>query len=733
MARGKNYKLGDDQPKENPWEDDRLGFAPFAQTLATLIQNLDAPNGYVIGLHGQWGSGKSTILNFVKAYLNESNKEIESDAEKIQIVDFRPWIVAGHQDLVAAFFKVLSESLGPADCWIVRRFKGIVRFIRGGADNLIDSVATIAVAIDPTAGVASGATGAVAKKSLGNLMDRFIAEPSLQKAYHQLKKQLVTEGRRFLVTIDDLDRLQEEEVRSIMQMVKTIGQLPNVIYVLAYDRKKVWHALDGDKEPVGQGFAEKIVQQEIELPIPSRSALLSMLDQEIGFLTGSTEENSRWHYIVRDGVQRWVRCPRDIIRLSNAVKFSWPALQGEIDPQDLLAMDGLRLFDETAFGWLRENRDFLFAEGRFSFAEDEEKKVIVSALRRRLSDETQSQVLSILAVLFPSLGGHLGDKLLSSSESFAEIAKRRGVGSAAGYDAYFGLRPSADEILKATINKIVQSQDVDEIEKIVRSYFGKKNSRRELMIGKLLSELRIHFIVPNAANPEQALLDALFRTGEDIIAMDGPDNAFVLPPRAEISFLIGTMLGVWGVELAGQRLLKALSESGSPAFCSMIYIDRGIELGVFKSQDRETPTITENDFILLGDRVLKKISTAVELGTLHDAPYFFHITRAWAHLDAAEKAKHWLVQGMSDSAEVMVKIGRGLVGYTVGSNPRKYNMSELPDPDLYDLSTIVSAGKKHLANFEISGDQRNLISELVRGAEAFVGRNALEPHVDADQ
>jgi predicted KAP-like P-loop ATPase len=103
--------LSDDAPKENPWRDDRLGFKPFAERLSKVILNLRAPNGYVVGLHGEWGSGKSTAINFVKAFLDKHNQEVETDAERIHVIDFRPWIVSGHQDLIGAFFKILSEDL----------------------------------------------------------------------------------------------------------------------------------------------------------------------------------------------------------------------------------------------------------------------------------------------------------------------------------------------------------------------------------------------------------------------------------------------------------------------------------------------------------------------------------------------------------------------------------------------------------------------------------------------
>src|SRR5258707_10253799 len=165
--------------------------------------------------------------------------------------------------------------------------------------------------------------------------------------------------------------LLKDENRSILQMGKTVGRLPNVLYLLAYDRNKVWEALDESIAPErdGPNFCEKIVQQEIELPRPAKEDLLAILDSEVAFLSGPAPNNMRWHYLVRDGMRRWIRHPRDVQRLANAVRFSWPALEGEIDPQDLLIMEGLRLFDERVFYWVKWNRDWLFNEGRYFMAD----------------------------------------------------------------------------------------------------------------------------------------------------------------------------------------------------------------------------------------------------------------------------------------------------------------------------------------------------------------------------
>jgi predicted KAP-like P-loop ATPase len=56
-----------DTPLLHP-EQDRLNRAPFAKPLAKSILQMDAKHGFVFALHGSWGSGKTTTLNFVLHY-----------------------------------------------------------------------------------------------------------------------------------------------------------------------------------------------------------------------------------------------------------------------------------------------------------------------------------------------------------------------------------------------------------------------------------------------------------------------------------------------------------------------------------------------------------------------------------------------------------------------------------------------------------------------------------------
>jgi predicted KAP-like P-loop ATPase len=429
----------------------------------------------------------------VKAFLDKHNQEAEMDAERIHVIDFRPWIVSGHQDLVGAFFKILSEDLESkkGGWWRLKKLRPVLRWFKSSTDPVLDAVATVAVVVDPSgAGIKVAKT--VAKSSMDGMINRFLAEPSLQAAYQTLRRTSADSGKKFLVTIDDLDRLEKSEIRSIMRMVKTVGQLPNVIYLLAYDRDIVWAALDEGivGECDGPNFGEKIVQQEIELPRPAKEDLLAILDTKVAFLIGSAPNDMRWYSLARDGVRRWVRHPRDVQRLANAVRFSWPALKDEIDPLDLFIMEGLRLFDEHVFRWVSWNRDWLFDKGRYLMADENTKKAHLKVLIDDVPVHTQEQVLRVMASLFPGQHKLFGERF--QDEPYQELVKRRGIGCEAGYDAYFSLYPSPNEVPKSVIYAAIRKlDDRPFLLGLIKEYIEKKDRNKRPMVGRLLQELRL--------------------------------------------------------------------------------------------------------------------------------------------------------------------------------------------------------------------------------------------------
>lgn len=713
--------LLDDEPRTNPWSEDDLGYREFARRLAEAVLKLRAPNGYVVGLHGRWGSGKSTALNFAKAFLEKYREERAHGAENLTVVEFRPWIISGHDDLVSAFFKVLSDALADQ---AVRRQKSVKMWLKGirpAADPIIKAVAEVGVAAVPGASLAVAATSAVTKRTVNDSIDKWLAEPSLQAAYDKLRAKLAAKKKPILVIIDDIDRLSGDEIRTVMQMVKSVGRLPHVVYLLSYDRDIVWAALRAQTgTDGGPAYAEKIVQLELDLPQPSKTALLKILSRDLGFILSRFGNNDRWSVMLMSGFHRWICVPRDVVRLANGVKFVWPPIEGEVDPRDVLCMEGLRLFDNAVFRWIRANRDFLFGHGRWQYTSKEDRSAHVKGLKDSLSPQDAPAITDVLGTLFPRLGQDLkGDGLnFGGDEPYHATVTRRGVGYEGAFDAYFALFPSPDTVSKATVDEALRHLDDSEwLTQAMREQLIATSTSGEPLIGDFLEQLSFAFKGPEH-HPTQELLSALFAVGESIMGMERTNEFFALSPRAKLSFLIRDTLHELGPERAGRALFKAFEASDAPSLCADVYVDRGRELGVFPSESsqRECP-ITPEDFGRLGAPLLLLIESRAAKGTLADAPFYFDIARSWAYLSDEDTVRTWLSSIAARSPKALARIAFGLLSYSVGTDGTSYNFRNKPDASYYDPEALREAAERHAESAEIDDDERRRIVALRDGLQ----------------
>ena len=218
--------LSPDRPVSKP-EDDRLGYAPIARRIAESIAAMSPAEGFVMALYAPWGSGKSTVLNFVEHYLGEM-----SEAEDVISLHFNPWWFSGHIDLAQTFFGQLDAELSTMDA--ARRKKKSWEKFRGGLANLGEAVAKAKGV--PLIGPYLGAGEAVAAAVRPAAKD----VPQLKKEVGDALRQA---NLRLLIIIDDIDRLTAEEIRQVFRVVKALADFPNTVYLLAFDKGVAVQAL----------------------------------------------------------------------------------------------------------------------------------------------------------------------------------------------------------------------------------------------------------------------------------------------------------------------------------------------------------------------------------------------------------------------------------------------------------------------------------------------------------
>src|SRR5690606_20977210 len=138
---------------------------------------------------------------------------------------------------------------------------------------------------------------------LGHVLSHFGRDRSnepLDKIRDTLEGHLRVLGRPLVVFVDDIDRLEPEQIRMLLRQVKANANLPNIVFVLLFQASIVERALDPISDGQGRIFLEKIVQTSFDLPAVPASVVHRIFGDELTRLVGhyATEANgfsqARW-------------------------------------------------------------------------------------------------------------------------------------------------------------------------------------------------------------------------------------------------------------------------------------------------------------------------------------------------------------------------------------------------------------------------------------------------------
>lgn len=328
-----------DRPLTSPQDDllERDAFVEgLVRTLITDRQDADGnivgrkSTGYVVGLTGQWGSGKSTILHFVEAELLK--------LEHVTVALFNPWIFKGRDELLAGFFVALRDALGKSRKENVRdlratlhQYWSAITFIGKGGAAVVDLMG------------GSGAASAIITTGVESLDPGLPPPLSPLQERRSLESKLRKADQAVVVLIDELDRVEDDEVRAVAQLIKAVGDIDGISYLVAYDDQRVVEALGrGDtkeeRHTSGAHYLEKIIQYPVPVRPIFHADAKALLEAA---LSANSNSDFDWDELVEDKIFRWIlfdiETPRDVKRLVGSYSIIHEAVRGEINRLDVLA------------------------------------------------------------------------------------------------------------------------------------------------------------------------------------------------------------------------------------------------------------------------------------------------------------------------------------------------------------------------------------------------------------
>ncbi|PIT14257.1 hypothetical protein BGI32_08030 [Snodgrassella alvi] len=414
-------------------EEDKFSRWKFAERVGQVIARREDPSSLVIGLYGVWGDGKTSVLNFIQ-------QSLESE-EKVICIKFNPWRYGTEDDLLKGFFFTIAEAL---DTELIRRgdyFKDLVK-------NIAPHIGT-----------------PIKLGWLGNIISHFIKKVDTDELKKRIEAELEKAQKRVLILIDDVDRLDKAEIQLLFKIVKLIADFKYTAYILAFDKDIVASSLQeryaGANHNAGEAFLEKIIQIPLYLPaIDNKNLQQFCLNNINNALTVAeiklTDEQYRTfrHYYF-SAFNEQLCTPRRAKLYGNALLFSLPLLKGEVNPVDLMLIEGVRIFYPSLYEAIRNHKNFF--TGTFQKQNSESVKKQIEDIINTAFDLphiNKENIIRLLMQLFPNLNPR-SKKIPFNFESYQKWDLGQRICSENYFSKYFLYSVPNGEVADSAISSLL--------------------------------------------------------------------------------------------------------------------------------------------------------------------------------------------------------------------------------------------------------------------------------------
>ena len=247
-------------------EKDNFGIVPFENGLTKFINNSSTP--ITIALQGEWGSGKTSLMNSLKENLSVGNNS------KYHSIWLNTWEYALMKDAQSTLMDIISglikEITNKANISEPERKKVFSKFLKIGKSVLKTGIQTVGNT------AVSGLGDAAISEFLADNGQGSISEirDDLEKIIEDCIKKDGKQG--FIFFIDDLDRIDPPIAVQLLELLKNIFTLNNCVFILAIDYDVVIKGLEPKfgklsekNEREFRSFFDKIIQVPFSMPVSS--------------------------------------------------------------------------------------------------------------------------------------------------------------------------------------------------------------------------------------------------------------------------------------------------------------------------------------------------------------------------------------------------------------------------------------------------------------------------------
>ncbi len=348
-----------DAPTTNDSYDRKKNLKTLLDKILSTFDNryaVENPNAFTILLSESFGIGKTSFLFQIKKAIKE-----EEYKNKIIYVEFRPWLCEKPETIITEFFSTLHQELSK-------------HFVL--PKELFSSYLSLLVEKAPNTYYSFMLKSLYRKKSLSEEHDRIM----------EFLKQI---NRPILISIDDVDRLHDDEVKVVLNLIRDTADFPNLFYIVAADKKNLCLSLErlGIKAP--EVYLKKFIN--FECLFPANDAVSKQLFQEKldsvlrEYSCAGTKDLIIKSIFEIDNIIDAFETPRDIVRFLNIFTFAMDCIErneimNEINVADLFAISLIQYLEVELYKIFRDD------DGSLLSYDDSTKSLSISSSYKSVFD-----------------------------------------------------------------------------------------------------------------------------------------------------------------------------------------------------------------------------------------------------------------------------------------------------------------------------------------------------------
>lgn len=587
-------------------EDDKLNRREFAESLAQAILNHKKENCLTISLMGKWGSGKTSIINMVEDYWNQS------DSGNI-IVHFDPWYFSNRDDLIFQFFDILSNipEKDFTDKININNLKKLGKsLVNVTSFSLNVGLASINFNPELNDEVSDGETLLSLKESITN-------------EFKQLNKKVI-------IIIDNIDRLSDKEVSQILMLVKSLADFPHVVYILSFDKDAVVGSLKNLKIHAPEMFLEKIVQIPIVVPEIRKSQLDNLVLNHLGEFYEKYYDGGDLKKDFLDlysNLRLFFDNLRDLYRYLNIINFYFSVFKDDVNINDFMLILAIQLFEHKIYNKIKDNPSLFIVstENLKDFEKENSKKKFeeIIDLHSKLPEE---DMCNVLLKLFPRVRMYYRN--IDLNDVYIEWKYDFRICTVEHFDNYFTLNLDSDDLSVKSIDDLFNLTDTVEISSRFLEY-NNNNQTKELF------DIIINRMRDIPKENAQYFINSLIDIGDQLQI---PINTF-LDKRIYLGRVLDDLLKKYDNNSERfETLEKAIGNSENSLYVAVEFLSsQDFIYNRFNYEnDRKDvfeALIDENDLEKLEDMMVLKIRNWDKTDRLWDNPDLEGILYSWEFWD----------------------------------------------------------------------------------------------------